>query len=111
MGAVVLGDICLGRHGLLFKVLLAVVCVEIHLLYLAHERVSRVCTGALVVECVLGHLVESVEEVFLVNAVVFDCLLYSDALLELVDSFYKILKLLLVVIAAESKAVGNLCVA
>ena len=52
-----------------------------------------------------------VEEVFLVNAVVFDGLLNSDALLELVDSFYKILKLLLVVLAAESEAVGNLCVA
>ena len=58
--------------------LAAVVGVQVELLDLAHERVARVSAGALVVECLLGHLVEGVEEVLLVNTVVGDGLL--DAL-------------------------------
>ena len=65
--------------------LAAVVGVQVELLDLAHERVARVGAGALVVECLLGHFVEGVEEVLLVNTVVGDGLLDADEVLELFE--------------------------
>ena len=65
--------------------LAAVVGIEVEALDFGHERVARVGAGALVVECLLGHLVEGVEEVLLVNTVVGDGLLDADEVLELLE--------------------------
>ena len=80
--------------------LAAVVGVQVELLDLAHERVARVCAGALVVERLLGHLVEGVEEVLLVNTVVGDGLLDADEVLELLELRDEVLEDLLVVLAS-----------
>ena len=89
----------------------AVVSVEVHLLDLAHERVSGVSGCALVVERLLGHSVESVEEVLLVYSVVADGLLYAYSLLESVYGIDKSLELLLVGISAETQSVCNFSIA
>ena len=83
--------------------LVAIVSVEIHLLDLTHERITRVSTCALVVESLLCHCVKTVKEILLVNAVITDCFLNSDSLLESVNSVDKVLKAFLIVLAAEAE--------
>ena len=91
--------------------MLAVVGIEIHLLYFAHQRISRVCTRALVVKRLLGHIVESCKEICLIYIVIAYCFLYADALLERVYGFYEIFKLFAVVLAAKPQIIGNLGIA
>ena len=79
--------------------LTAVVGVEVELLDFAHQRVARVGTGALIVERLLDHLVEGLEEVGLVHAVVGDGLLDADGGLELLELGAEVLKDLTVVLA------------
>ena len=76
-----------------------IVSIQVHLLDFLEERESRVSTGALVIECLLNHSVQSVEEVLLVDAVVLDGLLNTDSVLELVDLLDKTLNLSLIVLA------------
>ena len=90
--------------------MLAVVSVEIHLLDLAHKGISGVSAGALVIECLLYHLVEVSKEYFLVNAVVLDGLLDAYASLKIVDSLDKSLKLLGVVITLDAEVISDLCI-
>ena len=89
----------------------AVVGVEVHLLDFLEERITRVGACALVVERLLGHLVEGSEEVLLLNAVICDCILDADPCLELVDAVDEVLNALLVVLAAEAEELSDLSIA
>ena len=50
----------------------AIIGVEIHLFNLAHQRIAGVGTGALVVEGLLDHIIKTGQEIFFINAIVFD---------------------------------------
>lgn len=89
----------------------AVVSIEIHLLYLAHQRISRICSRALVVKCLLGHIVEPCKEICLIYIVIAYRFLYADALLERVYRLYEIFVLFDVTLAAKPQIIGNLCIA
>lgn len=64
------------RPGSLF----AVVALQIDLFDLLHQWISWVSACTLVVECLLYHIIQCVEEVFLIYAIVFDRFLDADCL-------------------------------
>ena len=92
----------------LFRLVGAVIGVEVHLLDLAHEGIPGVRAGALVVEGLLHHAVQPGQEVGFVNAVVPDGLFDADFGLQLVDGRDQFFQLLLVRGAAQLQVVGNL---
>ena len=83
--------------------MLAVICVQIHLLDLAHKRITRVSTRALIVERLFYHLVKSVKEVLFVYAVILDGILDTDIFLEVIYCFYKIFEFFFIIISAKSQ--------
>ena len=95
----------IGSGGFFFfcEMLVAIVSVEIHLLDLTHERITRVSTCALVIESLLCHCVKTVKEILLVNAVITDCLLDAYSIFKCIDSVDKVLKAFLIVLAAEAE--------
>ena len=64
------------RPGSLF----AVVALQIDLFDLLHQWISWVSACTLIVECLLYHVIQCVEEVFLIYAIVFDRFLDTDCL-------------------------------
>ena len=97
------------RFGLLEG--LAVIGVEIHLLDLAHQRITGIGSRALVVECLNGHIVQSVEEVLLVGNILFDGGLDADLRLEFIDLLDQVGELFAVVLAAYAEVIGDLRIA
>ena len=91
--------------------LLAVVGVKIHLLYLAHERLTRVRSGALVVKRLLGHIVKAGKEVCLIHAIVAYRLLDTHALLESIDGGNKAFELFGIGPALKTQRVGDFGIA
>ncbi len=57
------------------------VSFQIDLLHLGHQRISRVCTGTLIVEGVLHHLIQRSHEIFFLDTVLFDRPLDADLFL------------------------------
>ena len=98
------------RNGRLsLSLLLAVVGLEVHLLDLAHEGVAGVGAGALVVEGLLHHGVQVVQEVLLVHAVLGNGLLHAHGGLQVLNLGDELLDGLGVVLgldAAETGALG-----
>ena len=94
-----------------YVLLPAVVGVEVHLSYLADQRIARIRASALVVERLLGHLVETREEVLLVRDVVADGRLDADALLEVADRLEEVRELLVGVLPPDAERVRDLEVA
>lgn len=74
------------ERSCLDHVVLAIVSVEVHALDLAHERITGVSAGALVVEGLFGHFVKTRKEIGFIRNIVADSLLNADALLEIIDS-------------------------
>ena len=91
--------------------MLAVVSVKIHLLDFLHHRITRVGAGALIVESLLGHFVETREEVFLIRDVIADRGLDADTGLKVSDGGDEVLELLGLVAAANAESRGDLEVA
>ncbi len=52
--------------------LFSVVGIEVHLLNLAHERITWVCACALVIECFFNHNIKFSKECFFFDIIVFD---------------------------------------
>ena len=92
-------------------VLFPIVGFQVHFLDLAEQRVARIAAGALVVKGVLHHLVEGLQEVLLVYAVVLDGLFDADRFFELLDLLDEELQCLCVVLAADTAEVCALGVA
>ena len=90
------------RHFGFGEVFVSVISVEIHLFDFAHERISRVCAGALIVERLFRHRVEAVEEVGFVGNVIFDRGFDSDSRFEVVHGFDKVFEFFGVGVAAEA---------
>lgn len=72
----------------------------------AHQRIPRIRAGALVVERLLHHLVEGVEEIFLIDAVLLDGLLDAYLGFQLFNGGQQVLELLLVVPALDAEEIG-----
>src|SRR5699024_466790 len=99
-------------HGLNSSVsLLAVVALQVDFFDLAHQGISGVGASALVVKGILHHLVQSIQEVLLVHAVVLDGLLDADLLLQIFQSLDEVFKDLVVVLALDAAELGSLHVA
>ena len=92
-------------------VILAVVSKRVDLLQLGNERVPRVRARALVVERLLGHLVQGVEEVLLVHAVLADGILYADRVLKVAQLLDEEIQGLVVILALDTVVLCNLAVA
>ena len=92
-------------------ILLAVVALEIDFLDLAHQGVAGVGAGALVVEGVLHHLVQGIQEVLLVHAVILDGLLDANLLLQVFQGLDEVFKDLVVVLALDATVAGSLHIA
>ena len=58
--------------------LFSVVAFQVDFFDLLEERVSRVCSCTLVIECLLYHVIQCVKEVFLIDTILFDGFLDSD---------------------------------
>ena len=86
----------------------SVISVEVHLLYLAHERITRICACTLVIKRLLRHFVNACKKFLFVNAVILNCFLYSDLFLKFIYGFYEIFKLIAVGFALYSEVIGNL---
>ena len=61
--------------------LVAVVGFQVKLFDFAHQRVSRVCSCTLVIECLFYHFIQCSEEVFFFDAPFFDRFRNSDCFL------------------------------
>jgi tRNA 2-thiocytidine biosynthesis protein TtcA len=81
----------------------AIVSIEVHLLDFLEERISWVCTCALVIKCLLCHSVKTVEEVLFVRNIILDRVLDADSCLEVVNSLDKVFNALCIVLAAEAE--------
>ena len=88
--------------------LFSIIAFQVDFFHLTHKRISWVSSCTLVVECLLGHLVERVEEVLLVDTVVGDGLLDADEVLELLELRDEVLEGLLVVLAPDAAVLGHL---
>ena len=88
-----------------------IVCFEVHFLDLAHQRISWVSTGTLVIECILNHAVQSFQEVLLVNTVILDGLLDANSLFEIFDLLDEQFESFLVILAAYTAEVCTFCIA
>lgn len=64
-----------------FYILFTIVAFQIQVLHLAHKRISRVCRCTLIVECLLGHLIQSLQELLLIDAVSLDGIFDLDIFL------------------------------
>lgn len=81
----------------------AIVSIEVHLLDFLEERISWVCTCALVIKCLLCHSVKTVEEVLFVRNIILDRVLDANSCLEVVNSLDKVFNALCIVLAAEAE--------
>ena len=91
--------------------MLAVVGVEVHLFDFAHQRIARICAGALVVERLLDHRVEPLEEVLLVRDVVADRALDADAVEEAADLLDEVLELFALGLSCHAESICDFEVA
>src|SRR5699024_11231878 len=82
--------------------LFSIVSCKIDLLQLGHQRISGVGSCALVVKRLIGHLIQSLQEIFLVYAVV------SDGRFDL-DRFFQLLKFLQQLLASLLVAFSLKC--
>ena len=94
-------------YYLLYVFVLTVISIEIHLLNFAHERVTGVGAGALVIESLLGHSVKTCEEVGFVGCVFADSLFDADAFFQFVDLCDESFNLLGSSLALDAEIVGN----
>ena len=85
----------------------AVVGVQVHLLDFLHQRVPGVGAGALVVEGLLYHGIQPIQEVLLVNAIVPDGLLDAHPLFQDVNGGNQILQLLFIRATVQFQIVRN----
>src|SRR5699024_7484111 len=99
------------RTACRLSLLFAVVCFEVHFLDLAHQRISWVSTGTLVIECILNHAVQSFQEVFLVHTVILDALLDANSLFEIFDLLDEQFESFLVILATYTTEVCTFCIA
>ena len=83
------------REAVLLREALAVEAAEIQLFDLLHQRIARVGAGALIVEGLFHHVVQSVEEVLLVDPVSLNGLLHADLLLQILNPGEQLLNALL----------------
>ena len=67
----------------------AIVSIKVHLLDFLEERISWVCTCALVIKCLLCHSVKTVEEVLFVRNIILDRVLDANSCLEVVNSLIR----------------------
>lgn len=88
--------------------LLSVVSIQIHLLNLFHQWIPGICTGALVVEGLLYHVIQPVQKIRFVNAVIPDSFLNAAVFFQLVDFLNQAFQLFFVGIARDAQVIRNL---
>ena len=63
---------------LLYLGMCSVICVQIHLLNFAHQRIPRIGSRTLVIECLLRHLIQTVKEILLIHSIILNRFFDAD---------------------------------
>ena len=69
------------------EVLSFVVCFQIHFFHFRHKRISWVCTGTLVIECVFYHFIQSIQEGFLIDTIILNRSLNTNSFFQICNGF------------------------
>ena len=88
-----------------------VIGVTIHLLELAHERIAGICSGTLIVEGLLHHLIQCGQERLLLDAVFPDGLVNSNLCFQLINGNQQVVEFLLIVGPLDAEDVRTFRVA
>ena len=72
--------------------LFSIIAFQVDFFHLTHKRISWVSSCTLVVECLLCHIIQCIQEVFLIYTVIFDCLLNANLLFEFFQFSDEVLK-------------------
>lgn len=86
----------------------AVIGVQVHLFDLLHQRIPGIGAGALVVEGLLHHFVQTAQEGLFGNTVFSNSVVDADFVHEFRNGVDEVFKLLLVCIAVQLQTVGHL---
>mgnify|MGYP007028317897 CR=1 FL=1 len=89
----------------------SVVRFQIDIFQLGYKRISRVGTGTLVIEGLLGHLIQSFQEMFLIYAVITDRRQDLDSSHKLIQFSKKLFEYFCIVLACKTYRTSDLSVA